>query len=208
MHLFNGRNEEIDLMRLGDGLTATSSKTVVELIYGANLDYETDYYVVVDAGVQDFAGNALAGDWTSGTFTTVAEGTGSLGVDDIAINEAKRCATAGGGYAQGWEWNISLTVPTNEPRIRLKFGNFGSIPANANVRYFSAQDTEGYVNGDNAITVTGNDYPTTYLIFDANSDTQAGYSGYQVVVTVQVKIPAGTAAGSYAGQFQVESSAL
>jgi len=167
------------------------------------------YSLVIDAGsVKDISGNAFAGlAVDTYLFTTTNEDLNALHVDDISMNEAKRYATVDGGYNNGWEWNISLTVPTTAPRIRLKFSNFGTIPANANVQYFSTQELGTHVDQAHAIEMIGNDYPAaTYLTFDTTSDTQTGSTGYQVVVTVQVKIPAGTVPGSYAGQFQVESS--
>jgi hypothetical protein len=194
-----------------------ADKTIVQIIPAADLDYGSEYYVTVNGNVEDYAhSDALIATWTSANsgnhhFHTDTIGTGSLRVDNVLMNEAKRMATVGGGYGQGWEWNISLTVPTAEPKVQLKFGNFGSIPAGTNVRYFSAQDKGGHAaeGEDTTITATGNGYPDTYLVFDNTSDTQtgSGNDGYQVVVTVQVKIPADTAAGSYAGQFQVRSTA-
>lgn len=177
-----------------------------------SLEYEEEYTLVVTNDVTDASGNAFAGLAANDfTFTTAAESVGVLSVDGIYMNEAKRYATADDTYGNGWEWYIDLTVPTDEPTVKLKFSNFvgtapGGIAAANNIRYFSEESTDVNAEGS-AVTVTAEgNYPATVMTFDATSDLNAALDGWQVRVRVQVKIPAATAGGSYSAQFGVLSN--
>ncbi|MFA6252541.1 MAG: fibronectin type III domain-containing protein [Candidatus Paceibacterota bacterium] len=150
---------------------------------------------------------------SGGQFTTSsAQGAGTLTIDGININPDKSYAINDNNFDHGWEWYISLTIPTTDPNVRLKFSDFagtvGSIPATGNnIRYYSADDTNGHTTEGTAINVaTVNTYPGDYLIFNAGSDQQADMPGYQVVVRAQVKVPVAATGGSYAGQFKVEAT--
>ncbi|MFA5080524.1 MAG: Ig-like domain-containing protein [Candidatus Paceibacterota bacterium] len=179
------------------------------------LSYNTPYWVKITTGVKNLAGIALAttyGSTTTSNFTTGAAPTGTLSVDNIRINPAKSYAVNDNDFDSGWEWYVSLTLPTSDPKVRLKFSDFagavGSIPATGdNIRYYSADDTNGHTTEGTAVNVaTVDTYPGDYLIFNAGSDEQLEMDGYQVVVKVQVKVPVAATGGSYAGQFKVEAT--
>jgi len=178
-----------------------------------SLLYNTCYYLWVSTGVQDAAGNSLAsvyGSSTTTNFMTEAESAGNLRVDNVVMNEDKRYATAGGDFEKGWEWIISLTVPTNEPNVKLKFSDFAGWASGAgidanNIRYFSSQATN-YNSAASPVSISGaNTYPAQAMIFNSASDTVAGSPGIQIAVTVQVRVPSGTPGGAYSAQFQVTS---
>lgn len=144
---------------------------------------------------------------------TVTTATGSLSVTSITLNPSKSYAVNDNTFANGWEWYVNVTIPTDQTRARLKFSDFvgttGSIAATGdNIRYYSAQSTNGYTTEGTAIpVVTVNTYPTTYMIFNAGSDQDLNTPGIQVTIKVQVKVPVAATGGSYAGQFKVESTA-
>ncbi len=197
---------------LTDGIT----RTVVQIIPDSNLDASTTYYVTISGTVTDLAGNAFAG-WVKGdySFTTAEEAatpTGDLSIDQVRINPLKSYALATDDFDDGWEWLISLTIPTDESFVQLKFSNFqgtaDSIAAATNTRFFSEQSTN-IDSTTTAITVAAaNDYGALFMVFDASSDTQlgSGHPGWQVVVKVQVKVPTTAAGGAYSAQFSVQSS--
>ncbi|MFA5013417.1 MAG: Ig-like domain-containing protein, partial [Candidatus Paceibacterota bacterium] len=178
-------------------------------------EYNTEYTLVVTNDITDLSGNPFAGLAQGAyTFTTEAFNTGNLSIDNVKINPDKSYAINNHDWDDGWEWEISLTVPTDETRIRLMFSDFtgstGSIPATGdNIRYYSADSSNGHTTEGTAINVaTVATYPGTYLIFNAGSDQQPSMDGYQVVVKVQVRVPASATGGSYAGQFKVEATAI
>jgi hypothetical protein len=191
--------------------TATSTGKTRAILggYGEwNYIYDTTYWLVVTTGVKDLAGNSLAEEYTA-SFDMGSAPVGELKVDNIAMNEAKRYATPGGGYDQGWEWYISLTIPTNEPNVWLKFSDFqgpaDSIAAAGNIRYYSEQSANAPTE-DDAIEVTNaNTYPEEVMVFNGGSDTQLFEDGWQVVVKVQVKVPSTALGGAYSAQFSVKS---
>jgi hypothetical protein len=145
---------------------------------------------------------------------TVTAATGALAVNSTTINPAKSYATNNNTFASGWEWYVNLTVPTDEPQIRLKFSDFtgatGSIPATGdNIRYYSAQSINAHTTEGTAVAVaTVNTYPADYLIFNAGSDQDLSTPGIQATIKVQVKVPVAATGGSYAGQFMVASTPL
>jgi len=194
----------------------------LQIIPAASLGYETTYYVVIDNDgdnvITDLAGNEFAGiGEVDYSFTTEAAGTGTLGFFDITqINTDKSIATNTNDFDDGWEWYVSLTVPTNETRVRLQFTDFigsdgSSIPATGdNIRYYSVGDTNSHTTEDTAVEITTVEtYPTDdYLIFNAGSDLDSDTDGYQVVVKVQVKVPVASTGSGYSGQFKVESTVI
>lgn len=180
--------------------------TRVEIQPVLNLDYETVYYISVSANVSDEAGNKLSADYISAQFTTVSEPTAELVVTNIA--NVKSWAKAGGGFVQGWKWRFDVTVPTAEEKFYMRFNDWtngasGVIPANGNIRYYTAQGDHGI---DSPITVTGNGYPTTPIILNSDLDTSS--AGKQIQVYVEVQVPDGSADGSYSTSYQIMSKTL
>ncbi len=215
--LYNDADEEI-VLDPDYGVTALSGiafggvyKTYVEIVPATILDASTTYYVTISTDVTDLAGNPFDG-WIKGnySFTTAETPTGELNIDNVRINPLRTYALATDDYDDGWEWWISLTIPTDEPLVQLKFSDFfgpsDQIAAADNIRYFSERSTD--VNSTTtAITVEGaNDYGEDSMTFDVDSDTQLGMDGWQIVVTVQVKVPTTADGGAYSAQFSVQSS--
>lgn len=180
--------------------------TRVEIQPVLNLDYETAYYISVSANVSDEAGNKLSADYVSAQFTTITEPTAELVVTNIA--NVKSWAVAGEGFTQGWKWRFDVTVPTVEEKFYMRFNDWtngagGTIPANGNIRYYTAQGDHGI---DSPITVTGNGYPTTPIILNSDLDTSS--AGKQIQVYVEVQVPEGSAGGSYSTSYQIMSKIL
>ena len=135
---------------------------------------------------------------------TEAEGTASLAVTDI--DAVGTFATADDTYGNGWSWTFYITVPTDEPEFAMKFADFTSggntILAASNIRYYSAQSTEADTTGE-AVTIAGaNTYPGNITL---DGDLDAGTAGRQIAVTVEMKVPVGSAGGSYSAQYGVSS---
>lgn len=141
------------------------------------------------------------------TFTTSASGSGTdtgsstplavTGVDAVSTS-----ATADGTFGNGWKWTIHFTVPDAETSFQLKFGNFtspegGSIPAGANIRYYSAQSSNA-ADAGSAIVESDNGYGGAMTL---TGDTSSTTAGRQVDVTVEVAVPSGTPTGSYSTTF-------
>lgn len=139
---------------------------------------------------------------------TYAEGT--LGVTNISAE--KTYAQAGGGYSAGWKWTLAVTVPDNEPVLRLKFGNWanasGSFSPAGNVRFYSAQSSNTAIVA-NAISIIAVDtYSNPLNLLPgavAARDLSTTTPGRQIEVVVETKIPEGAAGGSYAGSFGVQT---
>ena len=159
---------------------------------------------IVTYNVSDAEGN----DATEETRTVVVEAafddTASLAVTDI--DAVDTFATADDTYGNGWSWTFYITVPTSEPEFAMKFADFTSggntILAASNIRYYSAQSTEADTTGE-AVTIAGaNTYPGNITL---DGDLDASTAGRQIAVTVEMKVPVGSAGGSYSAQYGVSS---
>jgi len=212
MKLSTLTTENIKLFKVGSTtpisavLVVQNGGTRVEIQPVLSLDYNSHYYVSVSADVADEAGNKLTSDYTDEQFVTVTEPTTELVVTNIA--NVKSWAVAGGGFTQGWKWRFDVTVPTAENKFFMRFndwtnGTGGIIPANGNIRYYTAQGDHGI---DNPIVVTGNGYPTTPIVL--NSDLNTSLVGKQIQVYVEVQVPLESAGGSYSTSYQVKSEPL
>lgn len=128
---------------------------------------------------------------------------GVLKVDSITV--VKSDSTADGTWEGGWKYVFHITDPNNEPKIAMKFADWisgtNTIPVANNMRISSLQADNG---GVPIVLTAANTYSTPPL--NMVTDLNAGMAGRQVDVTVEVKIPVGTAAGSYSTTYGVQST--
>jgi hypothetical protein len=134
----------------------------------------------------------------------VTGGEGVLHVDSITSSEINANGTADGTYADGWQYNFHITVPTNEPNVAMKFADWlnGSniLPVANNMQISSAQAN----NSDSWIPVTeANVYTTPNLTIVTDNDPST--PGIQADIVVDVKIPSGTVNGSYSTSYGIKS---
>ncbi|MEK7148707.1 MAG: DUF5011 domain-containing protein, partial [Patescibacteria group bacterium] len=158
----------------------------------------------VTYNVLDVAGNAA----TEATRTVIVNAV----FDDTAILEVTSTgatnsyATADDTFENGFKWVFHVTVPTTETQFSMKFSDFvsgtNSIPAANNIRFYSAQSSDASAS-TSAMTITAFDTyssPITLAI-----DLDSSVAGRQIDVTVEMKVPTGTAGGSYSGSYGVQS---
>jgi hypothetical protein len=81
----------------------------------------------------------------------------------------------------------------------------GTIPAAANVRFYSAESSDATTDMNAIVLTSANEYagPITLV-----TDRDAGRAGRQVQVVVEVKVPVGTPAGSYSASYGFKSEQL
>ncbi len=151
----------------------------------------------------DTAGTATSSDMTFVTSSTASSTPLAFnGADAVNAN-----AIADNTYADGWQWTLHFTVPDNENAFRVKFNDFsmtngsGTVPIAGNVRVFSSQSSNASTT-DSSIIETSNGYSDWLYL---NGDTSTSTPGRQVDLTVEVKIPTGTLAGSYSTIFSAFS---
>ena len=160
----------------------------------------TYHFRVVSA---DALGNIASS--TDGTFMTAIDDTATLAV--TGINAVRTFATADDTFANGWSWTFLVTVPTSETSFAMKFADFlsvaNTIPAASNIRYYTAQSSANSAS-TTAVTIAGaNTYPANITL---DSDLASGTAGRQIAVTVEMKVPVGSAGGSYSAQYGVKSN--
>ena len=142
------------------------------------------------------------GSYTDGSIGGSVE-TGTLGVASIA--QVKASATAGAGFEGGWQWVFHVTVPSNEPSVRMKFGDWqnsngsSTITMGGNMRISSEQasSTEPITLNaagiySDAMTITGDLDPNT--------------PGKQIDIKVEMQIPEGTENGAYGTYYGIQST--
>ena len=197
--LIKGTGEEIPVT-----LSTENGGTRVILKPVSPLSYTSTYHILVTTGVTDEAGNALSENFTGGSFQTGVE---SAILEVTSVSALNTYAIADNSFNHGWKWIFNVTVPTIETKFFMKFSDFVSglniLPAGGNVRYYSAQSSNA-TSGDTAVNVsTADTYPES--IMQLNGDTDAIKPGRQIQVTVETKIPEGTAGGSYSTGYGVKS---
>jgi hypothetical protein len=88
----------------------------------------------------------------------------------------------------------------------MKFSDFvsgaNSIPAANNIRFYSAQASAN-ADDTNAVTITAANTYSTAITLDA--DLEPTTPGRQIDVVVEMKVPVGSAGGSYSAQYGVQS---
>lgn len=133
---------------------------------------------------------------------TVTGGVGVLAV--TSIDSVDTTATADGTYANGWKYVFNITIPSNETNVSMKFSDWlnglNILPVAGNMRISSAQAD----NAGATVTVTAaNAYTTPNL--HMITDLDPNMPGIQVKIVAEVKIPVGTANGSYSTNYGVNT---
>lgn len=190
-------------------LSLANGGTRVIITPDAPLDYSTQYTITVATSTTDLAANNLAAPFTS-TFTTASATQAVLGVNGIDMvanaNGSTGYATADGTYNNGWRWTFHVTVPDGQNYLAMKFGDFVSgantILAGGNIRYYSAQSSDASTTASAMSITAANTYSTPIML---SGDTDATTPGRQVDITVEMKVPTSTPAGSYSASYGVET---
>ena len=179
------------------------ARTIVTIDPVASLLNSTQYYLWA-SGAKDAAGNTMTAYSTKASqeFTTTAE---SVTLAVTQISASRTYATADNTYANGWSWVFSVTAPTSETSLTMKFADWisgsNSIAAASNIRFYSAQSSNA--TSSSPITITAaNTYSSAMTL---NADLDANTAGRQIQVTVEVKVPTGSAGGSYSTSYGIQS---
>lgn len=133
---------------------------------------------------------------------------GNDGVLEVtSIDMIDTSATANGSFSDGWKYVFHITAPTSEQNLAMKFndwmrtGGGGTITVANHMRISSLQADNG---GATILLTAANTYstPDLHLI----SDLDPVMDGRQVMVVVEVAIPAGTPNGAYTTAYGVQSN--
>jgi hypothetical protein len=151
------------------------------------------------------------------TGTTTSTSTGDLdgevvsgnGVLEVtSITKTKGTAIANGVFEDGWVYTFNITVPTNEKKLAMKLGDWvdtanasNTIATANNVRISSAQADN---SGAKILLTEANTYSAPELTMATDLNTEL--AGMQVQVIVEVKVPTGSANGSYSTSYGVKTS--
>ncbi|MCX6731473.1 MAG: DUF5011 domain-containing protein, partial [Candidatus Parcubacteria bacterium] len=138
----------------------------------------------------------------------LAADTAVLGVTQISA--VQTFATADGTFTNGWRWVFDVTVPTSETILKMKFADWisgsNSIPAGSNIQFYSTQSSNAS-DAAHAVAITAaNNYSGEMdLINNSSSDLNSTQAGRQIQVTVEARVPVGSAGGSYSTSYGIKS---
>ncbi len=192
------------------GLVTSHSQTFYGLVAGTTYHF---YVVSTDAGgsasstdMAFVAGSGTGASGSSTSTTTASTSTASTASSTplafTGVTSVQSNATADGTFADGWQWVLHFSVPSNENFLSMKFGDFantagtssGTIPAASNIEFFSPQSTNAMTSAA-ALKETNNDY-SSWLMLGATSTANQNIDVY-----VNVAVPSGTPAGTYSTTF-------
>ncbi|MDD5145709.1 MAG: Ig-like domain-containing protein [Candidatus Pacebacteria bacterium] len=144
------------------------------------------------------------------TFTTAAATTG-ITVESISM--VKYYATADNTYANGWKWKISITVHnTAETSLKMKFTDWTSGTNTIAISASTATTTRIGLTNEESSASTSTVEAATYGVGNAYTDQATALTlvdedtskgGIQETVYLYVKIPTGTAGGSYSTTYGI-----
>jgi len=107
---------------------------------------------------------------------------------------------------------LIVTVPYNETILKMKFNDWANgsnlIAATDNIRFYSAQSVNAS-DADHAIIIT---QASTYsqamnIIPDSSSDLDFTKAGRQIQITIEARVPEGSAGGSYSTSYGIKTEA-
>ncbi|MEK7501372.1 MAG: hypothetical protein AAB629_00430 [Patescibacteria group bacterium] len=131
----------------------------------------------------------------------------NLGV--TGISAVQTFASADNTFENGWKWVFDVTVPTNKTALKMKFADWtkGSdvIPAEGNIRIYSAQSSNAY-DSLHAITINTAGTYSDEMDLNPNIDLDAiSKSGRQIQIIVEARVPESSAGGSYSTSYGIKS---
>lgn len=133
---------------------------------------------------------------------------GVLGVTQITATQT--FAEANNTYENGWRWVFDITVPDNEPILKMRFADWtnGSnvIPVANNVKIYSEQSSNAY-DLNSALILTGSGFYSDEMNLLVGTDLDVTRAGKQIQVTVATRIPTGSVGGSYSTSYGLSSAA-
>ncbi len=134
--------------------------------------------------------------------------TATLSVTQIRTVQAY--ATADGTFTSGWQWTFDVTVPSDETVLNMKFNNWVSgsniIPAEGNIRFYSSQSSNASTTGSAIIISATDTYSNAMNIIPGDSNDLSLSPGRQIQITVEAKIPVGSAGGFYSTSYGIQSN--
>ncbi len=155
---------------------------------------------------------------TSGD-NTFATGMGAVTLNVTGVSAVPNAsgstgyAVAGGDFAEGWRWDFQVTVPVNETSLKMKFDDFTgvggtTIPvmgnSSSNLHFYSAQAATANTSV-NAIAIGGSNAYSAPMIL--SGDAHPNKAGRQVDIIVEMRVPTGTAGGSYSTSYGIDTTA-
>lgn len=188
-------------------VTAFDDGNTVSISFGASTSTSDD----VSTSTDDTTDSAT-------TTTSIATSTGQVegevigGIDEdngilalVSIEQMRDTALAGGTYEEGWAWKFHITVPSNEPNLQLKFGDWSHSSATStilvsdNMRISSLQA----ISTSTVTIISAGEYSAPLVI---SGDLDLEEDGMQIEVIVEAKVPSGALNGSYATSYGIQSS--
>ncbi len=183
----------------GASSTLNTTSTTTHSVMLTGLTEGTVYHFAVSSA--NGTGTTTSSDNTFVTQSTAS----STPLTVTSTTPVKTSATADGTFANGWSWVMHITTPDNEDAFRMLFSDWtgpaGTFQGDNNVRISSPQSSNASTTATGIISPDNNYGAWMYLTGDA----AAGTPGRQIDVTIEVRIPVGTAAGSYTTNFGANS---
>lgn len=141
-----------------------------------------------------FSGNVFAAD------------NGILSVTQISA--VKTYAIADGTFENGWQWIFDVTVPYNETILKMKFNdwiNGGNLVVAAdNVRFYSAQSANANSAASAIMITEAGEYSLSMdIIPETSNDLDFAKTGRQIKIIAEVRVPKGSAGGSYSTSYGI-----
>jgi hypothetical protein len=183
----------------GASTTVEDTASTTHSIQLSGLDEATVYHYQISQTNE--GGTTTTDDATFVTSSTAS--TTPLAVTDT--DSVKSDGVADNQFADGWQWLVHFTVPDNEDAFRIRFSDWGnatsSFPADGNMRLSIAQSDNASTT-DSGTILADNGYSDWFYL---SGDADASTPGRQVDLSVEVKIPFGTANGSYTSNFTAQT---
>jgi hypothetical protein len=124
----------------------------------------------------------------------------------------KKFATKNGVHADGWRWEIDVTLPSDVEDIQMSFDNLTGVDTilATNFHFYSAQSVDNKTR-DNAISITAAGAGVAWseaMALDTTLDLKPYEAGRQIIVIVEVAVPEASADGYYSASYDIRDSII
>jgi hypothetical protein len=185
----------------GSTTTLDTSASTTHSVVLASLAEGTVYHFAITSA--DASGTTTSADQVFVTESTAS----STPLAVSSTDTVSGTATPDDTFLHGWHWVMHLIVPDVENAFRMKFSDFvttsssSTIPAATNIRIYSPESSNAS-SESSAVYASDNNYGGwLYLTGDTSTTTP----GRQIDLDVEVRVPSGTAAGTYTTTYGAQS---
>jgi hypothetical protein len=184
-----------------------STGKIATIIPEQLLEPDSEYYLTIRKDKVKYLDGEVVPSWNKDSNQYFITTNGAIPLGVTSISSARSSAQADNDWNHGWQWIFNITIPEDETDLSMKFDDWKNgdniLSSAENVRIFCPQ-SQGSATPESAKIISLVDsYSQPFALI---GDLDNLKTGRQIQIVVEVKIPVGSALGSYSANYSILTS--